>query len=134
MKIVGNGYISQQGYVLKSDIAKDLGFQATLENAALNSDRHTLKAACQDFESYFLSMMFKEMRKTVHSEDGIIPKSQSEQIFQEMVDEEVCKNISKGSGIGLATFLYKQLSNQYGDDNTQNDKYMKISEGFANND
>jgi len=84
-------------------------FQAALDNAIENKDKAQLRKACIEFESYFVHMMFKEMRKSVDSLGGIFPKGQAEQIFEDMLDEEVAKAIANGRGIGLADMMYKQM-------------------------
>ena len=72
-----------------------------------------LKQACRDFESIFLSIMFKEMRKTV-PEDGLIEKSAGTEIFEEMHIEELSKEIAnRDEGLGIAEMLYKQFKNGY---------------------
>lgn len=67
-----------------------------------------LEKACADFESYFLQMMFREMRKTA-VEGGFMPKSQAENIFQDMLDEEYAKKSAKAGGVGLADTMLRQL-------------------------
>lgn len=85
-------------------------FKQSLNNAIQNGEDETLKKACVEFESYFLNMMFKSMRKTVLAdEDGIFAKSNAEQIFQDMLDQELTTKMAKQGGIGLADMMYKQL-------------------------
>ena len=47
------------------------------------------------------------------TDDGLFPKSQTEQIFEGMLDEEVAKNVAEGRGIGLADAMYRQLEINY---------------------
>ena len=79
-----------------------------LKSAYSEKDDAKLKEACEGFESYFLNMMLKEMRKTVpESETG---NSYAMGMYQEMLDEEITKTASKGRGIGIADAMYNQLS------------------------
>ncbi|MBS5793968.1 MAG: rod-binding protein [Clostridiales bacterium] len=87
-------------------------FKQTLNNAINSGQDDELKEACTEFESYFLNMMFKSMRKTVVSNGGIFGKSNSEKIFQDMLDEQMTDKMAKQGGIGLADMMYKQLSRQ----------------------
>ena len=87
-------------------------FKDSLDEAIKNKEDEKLKEACVHFESYFLNMMFKSMRKTVVSSDGIFAKSNAEKIFQEMFDEETSKKMAGQGGIGLADMMYKQLSKE----------------------
>jgi flagellar protein FlgJ len=75
------------------------------------AEEKELLAAAQDFESFFLYMLLKEMRKTVN-ESPMFHGGRAEEIFRDMLDEEMSKQISKtpGQGIGIAQLLYEQLS------------------------
>jgi flagellar protein FlgJ len=91
-------------------------FQSVLDRAMENRDAvedKALREACESFESYFLQMMFREMRKTsFNADNGFFTKSQAEKLFTDMMDEEVSKAAAKTGGIGLADMMYKQLSRQ----------------------
>lgn len=87
-------------------------FKQTLDNAINSGQDDELKEACTEFESYFLNMMFKSMRKIVVSNGGIFGKSNAEKIFQDMLDEQMTDKMAKQGGIGLANMMYKQLSRQ----------------------
>jgi flagellar protein FlgJ len=75
------------------------------------AEEKELLAAAQDFESFFLYMLLKEMRKTVN-ESPLFHGGRAEEIFRDMLDEEMSKQMSKtpGQGIGIAQLLYEQLS------------------------
>ena len=86
--------------------------QKKISNLDKSQDDKKLMEACQEFESIFLYMMMKEMRKTV-PEDGIVEKSQGTIMFEEMHLEEMANEISKGdNGMGLAKQLYNQFKAQ----------------------
>ena len=68
-----------------------------------------LHDACVEFGSLITSQMLKEMRASV-PDDGFMPRSQGEQIFQEMLDGEYAKTMSLSDTRGLATQLYRQLT------------------------
>lgn len=103
--------ISDLSSTQKSNIETD-EFKQALDNAVQNGDDKELKKACVEFESYFLNMMFKSMRSTVISNDGIFAKSNAEKIFQDMLDEQMTKDMASAGGVGLADMMYKQLSKQ----------------------
>lgn len=100
----------QQLNNLIKDKSNENKFSSAFENAIKNNEKEELKKASVEFESYFLNMMFKSMRKTVFSGGGIFQKSNAENMFQEMLDEEMAKNSAKAGGIGLADMMYEQLS------------------------
>ena len=91
-------------------------FQSILERTSNQENQESnpitdqeLKEACQMFESYFIHMMFREMRKTVPSEGILFPKSHGETIFQDLLDEETSKAMTSAGGIGLAEAMYRQM-------------------------
>lgn len=84
-------------------------FETLLKEATAKQDDEVLKEACQEFEAYYLQQVFKEMRKTV-PESGLFEKSAGREIYEDMLYEEYAKEMSKGTAIGLADMLYKQLS------------------------
>lgn len=103
---ISSGELKQLN-ALKQEEVETEAFSKALDNAINNKDEKQLKKACVEFESYFLNMMFKSMRKT------IVPgmeKSHAEEMFQEMLDEEMCQNIAESGGIGFADMMYNQLS------------------------
>ncbi|HHW68365.1 rod-binding protein [Defluviitalea raffinosedens] len=101
-------YPVSNAYETKKQSQELENFESVLKKASEEKDDKALKKACQEFESYFINQLFKEMRRTIQP-GGLIEKSQAEEIFQEMLDEEYAKNASQSNGIGLANVLYKQL-------------------------
>ena len=70
-----------------------------------------LREACQGFEAMFLNMMFREMRKTV-PKDELFGESNAMDIYRDMHDTELMKQVADSGGIGIADMMYKQLSPQ----------------------
>jgi flagellar protein FlgJ len=68
-----------------------------------------LRKVSQDFESVFLSYMMKVGRDTT-SKGSFWGHTQGEEIFTEMRDDELAKNMAKAGGIGLANLLVEQLT------------------------
>lgn len=70
-----------------------------------------LKDACQQFEQLYLSQMFAQMRKAskMGGEDGLFGKSQEQEMFTGMLDEERAKAWSQSGGVGLANLLFQQM-------------------------
>ena len=85
-------------------------FQATLQQLAAGNDRSALKEAAIEFEAYFIQMMFRTMRQTIDRENSFLPPSQAEKIFEDMLFEEASNAAARAGGIGLASFMYKQLT------------------------
>jgi flagellar protein FlgJ len=89
--------------------AADDSFEKHLETAVEKNDQEEMKKACQEFESIFLSMVYKQMKASI-PKSGLIPKDAGAEIFESMLDEKLMEEAAKGRGIGLADTLYKQLS------------------------
>ena len=107
---VSNAYLTSQTARLNAQIEKTSSFEAALEKAAKMRDDQELLYACEEFEGYFLQMMFREMRKTIDRSGRLIPVSNAENIFQDMLDEQVSISLAhNGRGVGLATAMYKQM-------------------------
>lgn len=83
--------------------------QGPSANTDPKSENVKLKKACQDFESIFLSHLFKTMRATTEEEEGLFGKGLGNDLFRDMFDGEVAKKISYGRGMGLADILYKNM-------------------------
>lgn len=67
-----------------------------------------LKQACQDFEAVMMGFMLKGMRQTVQK-SNLFGSSKEEDMFRDMMDDEMCKAASKRGTMGIAELLYKQL-------------------------
>ena len=76
--------------------------------------REELRTATKEFEAIFLYQMISAMRKTI-GDGGLIEKSNGEEIFEGMLDEEWSRKLAGRHGSrGLAEVLYQQLSRQMG--------------------
>ena len=87
-------------------------FKKKLEAAAKTKDEVQIREAAEQFEAFFVNMLFKEMRKTVQ-EGGLTEKSDARETFEGMFDEEMSKKITEAGGIGLADMMVKNFINQY---------------------
>lgn len=72
-------------------------------------DPESLRRACQDFESIFLTYLLKTMRKTVPKTEFSL-SGLSGDTYLSMMDEEIARAVSKGPGIGLASAIYRQIN------------------------
>lgn len=90
----------------------DFAALASLRNdAAKTQDASTLKEAAKQFESLFTKMMLKSMRDANRSfgEDSMFSSSQGD-FYQDMFDDQIALELSKGEGLGLADVLVRQLA------------------------
>ena len=84
--------------------------QATTQTPKLvkGQDPERLKDAAQQFEAIFIQQMFKEMRKTI-PEDGLIQRSNADDVYTQLQDLEAAKITAQQGGIGLAELMMQQL-------------------------
>lgn len=78
----------------------------------LRNQSEALKEVCVEFESLFISQMYKSMRKTVHMEESLLYGGQAEEIFTDMLNDEYAMLTARSTNLGLADALFKQLSAQ----------------------
>ena len=76
--------------------------------AAKQGDEQALRKASQEFESIFVNLLLKEMRKSM-PKGGVFERSMAREWFEGMLDEAVSKEVVKGPGIGLAGPLFEQM-------------------------
>jgi flagellar protein FlgJ len=84
---------------------------AQLRVQAKQSPDKALKAAAQQFESVFMTMMLKSMREAT-PQDGMFDSEQTK-LFTGMLDQQFAQNMAK-QGVGLADMMVRQLSRNAG--------------------
>lgn len=90
----------------------DFAALASLRNdASSRQDVATLKEAAKQFESLFTKMMLKSMRDANRSfSEGSMFASSQGDFYQDMFDDQISIELSKGKGLGLADVLVRQLA------------------------
>ena len=96
-----------QNSITNKQIGEEKSFEDVLKKAYTEGDKERLKEACREFEGILLSILFKQMKKTV-PENTFLQKSYAREIFEDMLDEELAQNAS--GTLGIADVLYRQLS------------------------
>lgn len=91
------------------DLTKAEVFSAALESAVQSQDDQALLSSCKDVESYMISTIFKQLKKSTESEDPLIPKGDYEKMFESNMIDEMAKNMTNAGGIGLAKMMYEQM-------------------------
>ncbi|MGE4232175.1 MAG: rod-binding protein [Bacteriovoracia bacterium] len=79
-------------------------------NQRINENQHEqeMKQAAKGLESILVEMMIQEMRKSVPQND-IIPVSQAEKIYRQMLDSEYAKVLVDSGSIGIADLVVAQF-------------------------
>lgn len=126
MEIAGVGNLNKtiiENYRRK---AAEENFEASVRNAVEKKDERKLREVCQDFEGILLSIIYREMKATILKSD-LLPESGERRIFEEMLDQKLMEEASKGRGLGLADMLYNQLSKQLKLKNTVSEKISDLT-------
>ena len=97
-------------------------------HGTMEEQRTALRQAARQFEAVFINQMISAMRKTV-GEGGLIDKSNGQDIFEGMLDEEWSKKLANKAGPNsLSEILYRQLSVRLGlDEKTIDPAHSKPS-------
>ena len=106
---------TQQDLAKTTTQATGEDFRDMLTQAIENNDDTELKEACDQLESYMLSMVFKQMKESMlqDDEDALIPKGDYTSTFEEMMINNLSDSMVEAGGIGLSDQLYKQMKTTY---------------------
>lgn len=85
-------------------------FEESFQKAIDQQDHKKLKEACEQVETYMITSIFKQMKKSTEMGERLIPKGDYEEMFEDYMIEEQCKYLTQAGGIGLADMMYKQMS------------------------
>ena len=102
---------------LPSSSYLDFNALAQLRGEAAHDPNKAARKTAEQFESYFLQQMMKEMRATVEKSDLV--GSNAMDTYQDMMDKEVSLQMVKRGGIGVANMLEKQMLKQSAELSTQ---------------
>lgn len=61
-----------------------------------------LETVAGEFESVFIHMLLKSMRQTVVRDEGMLPVSTGQEIWEDMLDQEISKGMGKERRFGIA--------------------------------
>ena len=76
------------------------------EKGDKTAEEKKLKEACDGFEEIFVHKMFQVMRSS-SEKDGMMSGGRGEEIFQDMLDENYSKMITKNGSLGLSRVIFK---------------------------
>ena len=111
----------------RGDATKSLA--ARLRAAAANGDNSKLREAAEQFESYFIQTMLKDMRKTtaIASEQS---GGNEMDTWNSMFDQEISDRISTGKGLGLAQMIITTIKVQSAEDGHA---HIRAARSYAGN-
>ncbi|MEJ2639197.1 MAG: rod-binding protein [Desulfosarcinaceae bacterium] len=76
---------------------------------SVEGETQKLKAACDSFEALFMQQLLKQMRATV-PKDAMFGGGSAEQIYTEMLDAELSKEMASGGGLGISRLLFDSMT------------------------
>lgn len=86
-------------------------FDEIYQKAVTEEDQKKLKESAQEFETYFINQILQEMRKSMPKSE-LFDESSTSEIYEDMIYEDMAKEISKAGGLGMADMLYKQMEKE----------------------
>ena len=74
------------------------------------NDEVALQKVAKQFESMFVSLLFKNMRQAnAVFEEGNMGHSPAEKMYRDLYDQQLSVDIAAGRGLGIADMVYRQL-------------------------
>ena len=104
--------ISEYGLRQFSSFLRTQGQVAAKADQTMASETQDakLKKACKDFEAIFITHLLKTMRTSSEEESGLWGKGMGNNLFRDLFDTELGREMSDGGGIGLADLLYQSMA------------------------
>jgi peptidoglycan hydrolase FlgJ len=99
-----------------ADIYTDFAGLTALKKSARNNEPDALRQVAKQYESLFARIMIKSMRDAV-GKDPIFG-SDEQQSYQDIYDDQLSLELTKGRGLGLADLLVRQMQRLTGGDQT----------------
>ncbi|OQY18228.1 MAG: hypothetical protein B6I36_07480 [Desulfobacteraceae bacterium 4572_35.1] len=81
---------------------------SSLENKGGSQDNSQLKQTCLEFEAVMLQAMFKAMRGS-GSTDGLLEKDMASDVYRDLFDGEVAREMAHKQSLGIGQQIYRQL-------------------------
>ena len=113
--LLDSGHVAQLGAARVQAQPSSYTDLASLQNIKGEANKDVaLQKVAKQFESMFVSMMFKGMRQSnAVFEEGNPEHSNAEKTYRDMYDQQMSLNISEGRGLGIANIVYKQLKGMH---------------------
>lgn len=73
-----------------------------------------LMGVCKEFEAYFVEQMFKEMVKTIPSEESSGSTATMMDYYKDQMLQNLATESTEQNSLGLAQMLYEQMKRNYG--------------------
>lgn len=115
---VGSHFMTKEAQFKNELEAAQKRLEKAAKSGVMTEDQVTqrnrdIMAASIQMEAIFLKMLYNDMWKTV-PKDELFGDDNAMDIYRDMYHEELTKQMALDGGIGLADFIYKQLTQNRG--------------------
>ena len=115
---VGSHFMTKEAQFKNELEAAQKRLEKSVKSGVMTEDELTqrnrdIMAASIQMEAIFLKMLYNDMWKTV-PKDELFGDDNAMDIYRDMYHEELTKQMALDGGIGLADFIYKQLTQNRG--------------------
>lgn len=115
---VGSHFMTKEAQFKNELEAAQKRLEKVAKSGVMTEDQVTqrnrdIMAASIQMEAIFLKMLYNDMWKTV-PKDELFGDDNAMDIYRDMYHEELTKQMALDGGIGLADFIYKQLTQNHG--------------------
>lgn len=91
-------------------------YNSLQEVLGANADSSTRnQVVAEEFESVFLHKILIKFDSTVNREENILYAGAAEDMYRNMMYQELAKSMSRNGGIGIADMLIEELEKEQGD-------------------
>jgi flagellar protein FlgJ len=98
----------------KASFYADPASLTALKRGAAAQTPDAIRETARQFESLFTTMMLKSMREATPRDPNSLFGSDQQDFYQDMFDQQMSVQLSKGKGLGLADVLVRQLMQSAG--------------------
>ncbi|PLX91416.1 MAG: hypothetical protein C0620_11445 [Desulfuromonas sp.] len=84
---------------------------SSLDHASSGQSNERLKKTCDEFEAVMVQMMFKAMRGS-QPKNTLFEKDTATEVYQELFDGEVARELAHNQSMGIGMHLYQQLAEE----------------------
>ena len=92
-----------------AEFGRGLEAAHTRAKATYTKEKARVTKATQDFESVFIGMMLKQMRKSMAGDNPLFGKGSEAKLYQDMMDDSLAQQMSRTGTFGLAKVMMKSI-------------------------
>lgn len=102
---------------LRNSLEGEISSSKIYKEVEIKPEKKKLYDVAVEFESLFIQILLKSMRKTLNKENDLLYGGFQQDIFEDMLYEQYSKIMSKNANFGIAKEIYRQLESFVGEEN-----------------